>query len=172
MQLYQRLLGASFDRLPLALRRFHAQGGGDAECTFEVRRAPGTFRAAAARVLAFPKPAARVRVRLSVRVSGEREIWIRAFPGRALRTVQWLERGRLVEQAGPMRLAFDVAADETGMSFASRGCRVLGLPLWRAIAPNVTARVRGAENGWDVEVSVALPLLGTIASYGGTVVPA
>lgn len=172
MQLYQRLLGASFDRLPPALRSFHAQGGGEAECTFQVRRGAGAFRAAAARILAFPRPAARVSVALRVRVSGEREIWTRAFPGHELRTVQSLERGRLVERAGPVRIAFDVDADETGMRFTSREFRVLGVRLWRALAPQVTARVRGAANGWNVDVSVALPLLGTIASYGGTVMPA
>jgi hypothetical protein len=78
----------------------------------------------------------------------------------------------LIEQAGPLQVAFDVAADESGMRLTSRRCRVLGIPLPRALAPRVAATVCGLADGWNVEVSIALPLLGTIGAYSGTVVPA
>ena len=171
VQLYQRLLGASFERLPPALRRFHAQGGGEAECTFAVRRHAGPLHGIVARAAGLPAVTPSVRVVLRVHVDGERELWTRVFPDRELRTLQWLERGRLIEGAGPLRLAFDVAADESGMRLTSRGCRVFGVPLPRAAAPAVTALVSAAANGWQVDVSIALPLLGTIGAYSGTVVP-
>ncbi len=172
VQLYQRLLGASFERLPSVLRRFHAQGGGEAECTFAVRRHAGPLHGIVARAAGLPAVTPSTRVVLHVRVDGEREVWTRVFPDRELRTAQWLERGRLIEQAGPLQVAFDVAADESGMRITSRGCRVFGVPLPRAFAPAVTAIVHGVANGWKVEVSIALPLLGTIGAYSGTVVPA
>jgi hypothetical protein len=52
VQLYERLLGSSYDRLPPALRRFHAGGGGDARWAIEVRTNPGRWRAAIGRILA------------------------------------------------------------------------------------------------------------------------
>ncbi len=172
VQLYQRLLGASFERLPPVLRRFHAQGGGEAECTFAVRRHAGPLHGFVARAAGLPAVTPSTRVVLQVLVDGEREFWTRVFPDRELRTAQWLERGRLIEQAGPLEVAFDVAADESGMRITSRGARVFGVPLPRAFAPAVTAIVHGAANGWKVEVSIAFPLLGTIGAYSGTVVPA
>jgi hypothetical protein len=172
VQLYQRLLGASFERLPPVLRRFHAQGGGEAECTFAVGRHAGPLHGLVARAAGLPAVTPSARVVLHVRVDGEREFWTRVFPDRSLRTAQWLEQGRLIEQAGPLQVSFDVAADESGMRIISRGCRVFGVPLPRAFAPAVTAMVHGAANGWEVEVMIALPLLGTIGAYSGTVVPA
>jgi hypothetical protein len=172
VQLYQRLLGLSYHRLPQALQRFHARVGGDATWALEVRRGPGAWRAAASLVLPLPAPTARAQGRLHVRVRGDRETWIRVFPDREVRTTQWLQHGRLVESHGPVRFFFDVEADEMGMRLASRGCSLLGIPLPRLLAPSVAASVRGDANGWAVDVSLALPLLGTILSYGGVVTPA
>jgi hypothetical protein len=172
VQLYERLLGPCFARLPLALRRFHAQAGGEGRCTFSVRRAPGVLRGFVARSAGLPAATAAAPVTLRVRVQGERELWTRIFPDRELRSVQWIEDGRLIEQTGPLRLAFDVAADESGLLFACRGCRVFGMPLPREFAPRVAARVRGGDARWEVLVSVAVPGLGPIAWYGGTVIPA
>ena len=42
-QLYERLLGASFARLPAPLRRFHARPGGTAEFAMEVTYEPGAL---------------------------------------------------------------------------------------------------------------------------------
>jgi hypothetical protein len=170
--LYQRLLGASFDRLPPLMRRFHAQGDGEAECRFHVRRAPGAFRSAVARLLGLPAPAEDARVALRVRVRGERELWTRVFPDRELHSVQWLENGRLIEQAGLLKLAFDVEADESGMRLATHCCSIAGIPLPRALAPAIAATARGDAHTWDVDVTIALPMLGTMLSYGGDVVPA
>jgi hypothetical protein len=154
------------------MRRFHAQTGGTAECTFAVRRGAGWLHALVARVAGLPRVTPCARVVLHVRVEGEREYWTRAFPDRTLRTAQWSEGGRLVEQSGPMQVAFDVAGDESGMRIVSRGCRVFGVPLPRALAPAVTATARGTSTGWEVEITIGVPLLGTIGAYGGTVIAA
>jgi len=171
MQLYQRLLGPSFDRLPPMMRRFHAQGDGEAECLFDIRRAPGRFRAAAARLCALPAPADRARVLLRVRVMARVSIGRGSSPIAILRSVQWLENGRLIEQAGLVKLAFDVEADESGMRLVARGCRVAGVPFPRALVPAIAATARGDVHTWDVDVTIAMPLLGNVLSYGGDVTP-
>jgi hypothetical protein len=153
------------------MRRFHARGDGEAECRFDVRRAPGPLHAVAAKLFGVPAPSDCAHVALRVRVDGEREHWTRIFPDQVLRSVQWLESGRLTEQFGLVRLTFDVEADETGMRMASRRCRVAGIPLPRALAPAIAATARGDANTWEVEVTIAMPLLGNMLSYGGEVIP-
>ena len=171
MQLYERLLGTSFARLPAALRRFHGQDGGTAEFALEVTHEPGRLRKAVAFALRMPAAAARAPGTLVVTVRGDREVWVRTFPDVTLRTTQWLDAGRLVETAGPLQFVFGVDGDERGMRFSQTACRLFGLPLPRALAPRVETVVRGDERGWSVLVSIAAPLLGRIATYGGRVTP-
>ena len=136
-----------------------------------MRRHAGPLHGVVARAAGFPAVTPSARVGLHVQVDGERELWTRVFPDRVLRTAQWLEDGCLIEQTGPLQVAFDVTADESGMRIISCGCRAFGVPLPRAFAPAVSALVHGSANGWEVEVTIAVPLLGTIGGYGGTVVP-
>jgi hypothetical protein len=171
MQLYERLLGTSFARLPAALRRFHAQPGGTADFTLEVTHEPGRLRNAVARALRMPAAAARAPGTLVVTVRADREVWVRTFPDMRMRTSQWLDAGRLVEAAGPLQFVFAVDGDERGMRFSQTGCRLFGLPLPRALAPRIETVVRGDALGWNVLVSVAAPVLGRIATYGGPVTP-
>jgi hypothetical protein len=171
MQLYERLLGASFARLPEALRRFHAEAGGTAAFELEVTHEPGVLRNAVASVLRMPAATARARGSLVVSVRGDRELWVRTFPDRTLRTTQWLDAGRLVEAAGPMQFVFDVDAGEHGMRFTQTGCRLFGRRLPRMLAPRVETVVRGDARGWNVLVTITAPLLGRIATYGGEVTP-
>lgn len=169
LQLHERLLGASFAQLPSALRRFLAQPGGTAEFALEVTRQPGFLRNALASVLRVP--AAQVRGTLVVSVRGNREIWVRAFSDRTLRTVLWIDGRHLVEEVGPLQFVFAVDADERGLRFSQIGCRLLGRSLPRALAPRVEVLVRGNERGWNVLISFAVPGLGLVANCGGSVVP-
>jgi hypothetical protein len=171
MQLYERLLGASFQRLPAALRRFHAQPGGSAEFCMEVTREPGLLRAALAALMRLPAPAASARGRLVVSVQGEREVWERAFPSTKMRTVQRIEAGLLIEQEGPLEFAFDVAANEEGMRLSLVALRCFGCAMPRGLVPRVETTARGNEHGWDLHVSIAVPLLGRLTTYGGPVTP-
>jgi uncharacterized protein DUF4166 len=171
MQLYERLLGASFERLPPALRRFHAQGGGTAAFALEVTRGPGLLQRGMASLLRLPAATPQAQGRLTVTVQGDHEVWERTFPDTKLRTVQWMEGALLVEATGPMQFLFDVTADENGMRFAPAGCRFLGRRLPQALAPRISSTVRGETGGWDLRVSMALPGLGPIVAYGGSVTP-
>lgn len=170
-QLYQRLLGASFDRLPKTLRRFHRQPGGRAEFDMEVSYEPGLVRRALCALLRLPARSVRTPGHLVVTVRDEREIWERIFPDTTLRTLHWIDGRHLVEETGPLQFVFDVAAGERGMHFRSIACRFLGVPLPRALVPRVEAAVRGDARGWTVLVSIDLPLLGRLATYGGAVTP-
>ncbi len=171
LQLHERLLGAAFARLPPALRRFLAQPGGTAEFAFKITHEPGFLRKVLAIALRLPAPATRAPGTLVVTVRGDREIWVRTFPSKTLRTALWIEGGKLVEEAWPFQFVFAIDADERGLRFSQTACRLLGRTLPRAIAPNVETVVCGDERGWHVLISISAPMLGRLATYGGPVKP-
>jgi hypothetical protein len=171
LQLHERLLGTAFARLPPALRRFLSQPGGTAEFALKVTHEPGFLRRALAIALRLPAPATRAPGILVVTVRGDREIWVRTFPTRTLRTALWIEGGKLVEEAWPLQFVFAIEADERGLRFSQTACRLLGRALPRALAPSVETVVCGDERGWNVLISIAAPMLGRIATYGGPVKP-
>jgi hypothetical protein len=170
-QLYERLLGASFERLPATLRRFHAGPGGTAEFAMEVTYEPGFLRSALSALLRLPAPCARAPGRLVVTVRDDREVWERIFPDTKLRTVHWIDGDRLVEETGPLQFVFDVDANDRGLRFSSIACRFLGCTLPRWLVPRIEAAARADERGWNLLVSVAVPVLGRLATYGGPVTP-
>jgi len=170
-QLYQRLLGPAFARLPHSVRRFHMRPGGMAEFDMEVTYAPGLLRRALCALLRLPAPSARTPGRLIVTVQNDREIWERIFPDTNLRTVHWIDGRHLVEETGPLQFLFDVDASERGLRFTSIACRLFGVPLPRALIPRIDAAVHGQGRGWHLRVSIAVPLLGRLATYGGGVTP-
>ena len=137
----------------------------------EVTYEPGLFRTMLSAMLCLPAPCARAPGKLVVTVSREREVWERIFPDRSLRTVQWIDGGRLVEAVGPLQFVFDVAADERGLRFASIACRLFGRRLPRGLVPRIHAATRAGGGGWDLLVSIDVPLLGRLATYGGPVTP-
>jgi hypothetical protein len=170
-QLYERLLGASFERLPAPLRRFHARPGGTAEFAMEVTYEPGFLREVLSALLRLPAPSPRAPGKLLVTVRDDREIWERVFPDTKLRTVHWIDGDRLVEETGPLQFVFDVDANERGLRFSSIACRLFGCTLPRWLVPRIEAAARADERGWNLLVSIAVPVLGRLATYGGPVFP-
>lgn len=173
VSLYRRLLGPDFDRLPLVLRTFHdSAGGGLGAGVFRVQRSTRRVARAAARALRLPPEGDQVLLTLRVTVDDGRELWERTFGTHQLRTMQWLEGGRLLERIGAATLAFDVTGDECGMRFRSVDFRCLGVAVPRGLAITVEADVRGFEAHWEVAVVVRAPRVGVITSYEGRITPA
>jgi hypothetical protein len=170
-QLYERLLGSSFDCLPAALQRFHARPGGMADFAMEVTYEPGLLRSALLKMLRLPAPCARAPGKLVVTVRDDREVWERIFPDRKLRTVHWIDGEQLIEETGPLQFVFDVDANERGLRFSSIACRFLGWRLPRWLVPRIEAAARADDRGWNLLVSIAVPVLGRLATYGGPVTP-
>jgi hypothetical protein len=171
--LYRRLLGPHFDRLPQALRRFHDTNGASATGILHVRHGARRSARAVARMLRLPPKGDRIPVTLRVTSEGDgREAWYRAFGSHELRTIQWAEHGRLLERAGAVTFAFDVAADEHGLRFRSVGLTCLGIAVPRRLALEVDADVRGFDTHWNVTVVVRAPRVGVITSYEGRITPA
>ena len=160
--LYRRLLGADFDRLPEVLQRFHgaadsAVGAG----SVDVRVGQHLRARLLARVLRLPSEGDTVPVTVTVQAFGERR----------LRTVQWTERGRLLERVGALTFAFDVSADERGLRFRFAGLAAFGVRVPRRFALRVDADVTGFIADWHVNVTIRTPGSRLITSYGGRIAP-
>jgi hypothetical protein len=121
--------------------------------------------------MGLPPPGHNIPLQLRVTPVGDTEEWLRQFGAITIRTVQWQDRERLVEKAGPLAFRFQITGNETGMIFRSERCCCLGIPLPQAMAPSVEARVTGFETSWNVEVTISQPLLGLVTTYSGVVHP-
>ena len=98
---YRRVLGDRFDVLPEVLKQFHdVTRKSNARGTFRVTRGSGSVRNLVATILGLPSAGERVPVHLEVVVKADREIWLRHFPGKTLKSVQWGRGNLLMERFG------------------------------------------------------------------------
>ena len=93
-------------------------------------------------------------VRLEVRSRGPALSWIRRIGLWPLRTVQFADGGRLVEQSGVGRITFDLAVHEGTLLYRQHAFHVAGVRVPRLIGPHVQASVAPTEDGWQVSVEV------------------
>lgn len=171
--LYQRVLGDEFQRLPEVLRRFHGSPyGGSLEGRFRVERGAGRLRGMFAEFAELPPAGENVPLRVDVRVHGEEEHWTRSFGATRLETRQHAAGQRLVEVHPPWKLRIRLGATAAGMRLDHERCYWHSIPLPRAVSPRVETKVEAREQGWFVDVTVGLPVLGTICRYSGEVRPA
>jgi hypothetical protein len=172
VQLYRRILGTDFDKLPKALRRFHdLPEGGCGRGRFHVERGRGLFARILASVFRFPEAGTDVPVVLRIAVEGDRERWTRNFGTRTLQSVQWCHDGLLIEQMKLARFAIQLSADETGMRFFLRRTWLLMIPLPGFLAPQIETSALAYDDGWQLIVSVSFPWAGPVLLYHGIVTP-
>jgi Domain of unknown function (DUF4166) len=157
--IYRALLDGDFAKLPPVLRTFHsAPGKRCASGTMSIRRESGLL----AWLVDFPPAGERVPVRLEVDGADGRETWTRWFGTLMRRSTQRAEGGLLVEEAGPVRIAFRIRASESGMSFESQRAELWGIP----VPLHIEAFLRGGELSWEVEVRIR-----HVGSYRGVMIP-
>ena len=97
--------------------------------------------------------------------------WSRRIGTTLLATRQFTRNRRLVEVHGPGSVEFELRVDEEGsLLYEHAASRFLRLPLPRALAPRVRARVEGAPEGWHVEVTVEWRTH-LICTYAGSMQP-
>jgi hypothetical protein len=172
LSLYHRILGARFDALPAALRRFHdREGGGQARGTFQVGRGTGWLRNAIASILGMPPAGAEVPVRLRVAVEGDRERWIRDFDGHRVETVQWAQGDLLMEASGLVHFSTELVLEGSRLRYEFRRAWFAGIPIPRWLSPGVVSYVEAGDAGWFVVVRVLAPFLGELVRYEGWIEP-
>jgi hypothetical protein len=174
--LYARLLGSSWQAVAEPVRLAHAT-----ESTVcargRLRIAHGRSRVARvlARLLRLPRASDAAETRLVVTRRGDGEEWRRTFADRRLDTRQYeAGDGQLAERFGLLELRFRLEASDGSLFFRQRDAAVMfgsvrvRLPV--AWAPKVDAveEPAGARQ-IRIHVRVALPALGPVLTYDGTV---
>ena len=172
LSLYRRLLGARFDELPEVLKRFHAGASrGTARGTFRVVRGHGMVRNIIAGLQRLPRAGENVPIRLEVKVNGDREQWLRHFPGRCTRTVQWADGNLLMERFGLISFSSAPVVQGSRVHYEFRRAWFAGIPLPVWLSPYIDGYVDAGDTGWRVAVHIFAPFLGEIVHYEGWVEP-
>jgi len=175
--LYERLVGAGWENLDEAVRRFHPAGASlRAAGTFAVRRGRGRLSAVLARLMGLPESGEAVPLLLRVTPHAGGERWRRSFAGRDFVTEQRGHAGSLlVERAGPVEMLFRLTDERAALVYTQEGMALragrLRLRLPRRLAPRVEASERAGAGGRGVRVSVCVtaPLVGLVIRYEGLV---
>ena len=174
-RLYQKLLGASWPDLDVAVRRLHDSGETvRAVGVFRVRHGNNRLARALARLGRLPAAGEAVDVWLQITAREGAEEWRRTFAGRPLVSAQ-SDRGAglLVERMGIVETGFRLevgggALKYQTVSVALRlGSLRVPLPYW--LSPCFTAWEKAVDdtNQIRVSVDVTVPLLGRLIAYDG-----
>ncbi len=138
--LYARVIGDRFEALPPTVRAIHRVSG-DAGARGEAQVVRG------ANPLARPgrggdvlPPGRRVAAARRFRGAGRRRDLDAGLRRHRFASSMSEDRGRLVEQFGPIRFGFDLPSDGEGLEMKLRRWSLFGLPLPLALAPKIVAR--------------------------------
>jgi hypothetical protein len=166
--MYERAMGDSFDRLPLAVRRFHRLAGLQELHGWVDTDAPSSLAAGLlARCLGTPLRATSGPIRFELYAAPEAEIWTRHFPTRKMTSRMRLDARRIVEQLGAARLTFELCETGGRLEMRLQGLRFLGVPCPRWLLPRVIAEESGQSDRLHFRVQASLPLVGIVTSYRG-----
>jgi hypothetical protein len=166
--------GNRFADLHPLLQRLHREGGRlSGWVEFEGRTGiPGMIGALVKRRL---KLSADGKHRLSVHICdhGGSLHWSRRFDDGAevvslFKPIGQLPDGYWLERAGPMTLKLTVEIIDGGWYWRQLSCRIFGVSLPRWFAPRVDAHKQIVDNGYRFAVAIALPIVGRVIAYGGT----
>lgn len=171
--LFRRVLGAQFERLPAVLQAFHDRRR-DSRAVGRCNVVLGRSRLA--RILAFllslPPAGDDLPLAVDFVLRRDGETWRRDFAGAPL--VSHLRSGRgalqgfLLERRFPLAVAMRLSADESGLSYVPHRYWLMGLPWPPAFAPRADARETAAGGIFAFDVTLALPFVGMLMRYRGS----
>jgi hypothetical protein len=158
-------LGTEINQLPAAVRRAHAgkiRLSGDAR----VSRGGGVADAIAT-VMRLPAAAERVAMSVEGDHLPDRMIWNRRFGDRKFASCFMLRQGRLVESLGPFQLQLRLEVQDRVLRYRLERVTLFGVPVPRALAPQLEAWEGERDGRYDFAVEVRLPFLGRLVRYEG-----
>lgn len=171
--IYRRILGSAFDSLPGQVRALHdssdeRQWSG----TASVQRGRGLFARIIAMLIGFPKAAETIPVTVTFTPDGNGEKWTRTFGRQSFNSWQRCGNGRnthlLVERFGIVEVALALVVDGDRLNLVPRQWSALGIPLPKALLPKGISFETQREGRLCFDVTIALPLVGHIVSYQGS----
>ncbi len=172
--LYRRVLGQAFERLPPAVRGLHDNSGRiTASGPCRVERGGHPLARLIAGCFGFP-PAGEGALRVTIEACDGHEEWRRDFGSHRTTSRQGEVPGRpglIFERFGPGNFLIDPRPGPAGLSFALKGARLFGCPLPRFLWPAIVGEATAPDGRYHFNVSVALPLVGLLVRYRGSLTP-
>jgi len=166
--LYQRVMSDRFWDLPDAVRAMHSiHGEGGAQGEGTVATGASLVARILCKVMKFP-PAGTYPVHVSFLERNGGEKWIRRFGDHRFSSVLRKSGSHVTERFGPLRFRFELRTDGKKLVMQPRGWDVLGVPLPMIIGPRIDASEREEGGLFHFDVAVALPLIGPVIEYRGS----
>jgi hypothetical protein len=175
--LFRRLLGNAYDALPPVIRQAHEvrgvlvlEGKADAASPDHVL---GTWIAWLFRL---PRSGADMPVRVEMRSEDDgSETWTRIYPGVTMRSNLRnpdSKTHQITEVLGPLSIRLQWKPSGRGLELETLSARMFGCPLPDFLRPRSHAsETVGANGQFYFNVAIALPLIGTIVHYKGSLEP-
>jgi len=175
--LFRRLLGHAYDALPPVIRQAHEvhgvlvlEGKADAASPDHIL---GTWIAWLFRL---PRSGSNMPVRVEMRSEDDgSETWTRIYPGVTMRSNLRNADSRthqVTEVLGPLSIRLHWKPSERGLQLRTISARMFGCPLPNFLRPRSHAsETVGADGQFHFDVPIALPLIGVIVHYKGSLKP-
>lgn len=174
MPLYQSVLGATWNQLPVPIRNMHDVAiSRRAEGLAIIERGTNPFARMIADMIGFPQAGTDVPVSVDFNVFAGTEQWMRTFNGRSFKSWQSRGYGRterlLIERFGPMRFAMALVTEESEqkLRLVLRSWSFLGISMPMALCPASDSYEIVEDGKFHFHVKISHPLVGLIIHYRG-----
>jgi hypothetical protein len=167
-------LGPAMDALPSVLARVHRPRPVlHLVGTADVLAGETWLGRRIARLAGFPDRSGSFPIAVTMRVVAHgHETWQRRIGASVLHsTLTALDQGMIEERIGIARFRMRLAADAEGLVMTVVSGRIGPVPVPRALLPRSCARESVAADAFRFDVPIALPLLGRMVRYAGTLAP-
>ncbi len=170
---FEQILGPAYSRLPQAVRAFHGrQGDFKVHGRAAIDRGRNPLSKLIAVILGFPEAAEDVPVTVEVTATPAGEIWRRTFGEKSFQSELKAGAERfeylLQERFGPLRFGIALVVEADRLRWVMRRATFLGLTLPEFFLPRGEVFESGAADDFYFYVEIALPLIGLIVRYRGT----
>jgi hypothetical protein len=176
-QAVERWFGPGFAQLHPLLQQLHRHGGvlsGHVTVTYGAGLAGWLGKRVAAR-LGLPPHEGCIPLAVHIHSTQHALHWVRVFgAGEAVASIftpvgAWPD-GHWVERIGVIRAELRVDTSDGGWRWIPKRTSIYGVPLPGGLAPRLDAFKRVTQGQYQFAVTLFHPLLGTLFSYGGTLV--
>ena len=169
--LYESVLGHAFDQLSPAIRAAHSV---DREKTLnglvDVQRGTNLLAILLANCFRFPKSQMNVPISVTMEKINNREIWTRKIGNSTFRSAlsKAGNPGFITEQFGPIKFHINLVWDKDRLYYNIVFARFFGIKLPKLLTPKSVTYEKESNNMFVFDVDIALPFLGTLIKYRGT----
>jgi hypothetical protein len=175
--LFRRLLGSAYNALPPVIRQAHeVHGVLVLEGKADAANPDNVLGVLIAWLFRLPRSGSNMPVRVEMRSEDDgSETWTRIYPGVTMRSNLRNADSRthqVTEVLGPLSIRLHWKPSEHGLQLETLGARLFGCPLPDFLRPRAHAsETVGAGGQFHFDVPIALPLIGTIVHYKGSLKP-